>query len=206
PRDEAAGERRREEILAAAARVFADRGFPGTDVGEIAEGAGVAKGTVYRYFESKQALFLAAVDRGLRLLRAELDAIAGDERVDLLARATQGVRAYFGFFDEHPEFVELLILERAEFKDRVKPTYFEHRDAALGPWKALLRRLIAAGVIRAVDVDRAADLMTNLLYGTLFTNHFNGRRLPLEEETQGLIDFCLNGLLAPGAKASTQKE
>ena len=43
-------------------------------------------------------------------------------------RIRQGVRGYLAFFAEHPEFVELMIQERAIFRDQRKPTYFRRRD------------------------------------------------------------------------------
>ena len=53
-------ERRTEEILAPAARLFAERGFDGADTQELADRVGVGKGTLYRYFPSKQELFADA--------------------------------------------------------------------------------------------------------------------------------------------------
>ena len=56
---------RRDEILDAAHRVFASQGFRDATVDHIAEAAGVAKGTVYLYFKSKDDLYWAALHRGL---------------------------------------------------------------------------------------------------------------------------------------------
>jgi TetR/AcrR family transcriptional regulator len=51
----------RDNILAAVAKVFAQRGYHGTDMGLVAEAVQSGKGTLYRYFRSKEELFLAAV-------------------------------------------------------------------------------------------------------------------------------------------------
>src|SRR5437867_4688042 len=59
---------RQEEILEAAARLFAQHGYADTDTQLLADELGVGKGTLYRYFASKQDLFLAAVDRVMREL------------------------------------------------------------------------------------------------------------------------------------------
>src|SRR2546430_155159 len=61
--------RRREEILEAAARLFAEHGYADADLQVLADTLGVGKGTLYRYFPSKQDLFLAAADRVMRKLR-----------------------------------------------------------------------------------------------------------------------------------------
>src|ERR1700690_1093502 len=63
-----------EEILTQAARLFAERGYDNTDTTLLAETVGVGKGTVYRHFPSKRELFLAAVDRVMRMLRQRIDA------------------------------------------------------------------------------------------------------------------------------------
>ncbi|MFO0929534.1 MAG: TetR/AcrR family transcriptional regulator [Gemmataceae bacterium] len=131
PCDEESRARKRVDLLTSAAQQFARRGYPGTDMQAIADAAGVAKGTLYLYFTSKEELFLAAVDQGLRDLQAYIDA-AIEPIADPLDRIAEAVRAYLRFFKDRPEQVELLIQERAEFRDRKRPTYFEHRDRRRG--------------------------------------------------------------------------
>ena len=74
PEDVELQERRRGQILDAATSVFAAQGFATADVQEIAKKTGVGKGTIYRYFASKEELFLAAVDHGMRNLKLAVDA------------------------------------------------------------------------------------------------------------------------------------
>src|SRR6185295_12426381 len=124
---------------------------------DVADRLNVGKGTLYRYFPTKENLFLAAADRGMRLLRDETDRAASGTP-DPLQKIIRATRVYLRFFHEHPEFVELIMQERAEFRNRKRPTYFVHRDANIGPWKALLRRLMAAGIIRRMPVERITDV------------------------------------------------
>src|SRR5262245_50947353 len=135
--------RRREEILDAAATLFAERGYADADTQVLADELHVGKGTIYRYFPSKRELFLAVVDRAMHRLREEVDAATADVE-EPLERVAKAIRTYLDFFAEHPEYVELLIQERAQFKDRQKPTYFQHRDANIGRWQAMFRDLMAA--------------------------------------------------------------
>jgi AcrR family transcriptional regulator len=195
PRDETLSRRRCEEILAVATRYFAGRGYRNTDVQEIADDLGVGKGTIYRYFSSKRDLFLAAADRGMRQLREEVEA-ARSRVADPLDQVAAAIRAYLRFFDTRPELVELLIQERAEFRDRKKPTYFEHRDANVGRWKRLFRGLIREGRVRRVPVDRITDVASFLVYGTMFTNFFLGRKTSSERQAADVIDILFNGLLS----------
>jgi len=188
--------RRREEILAAATHQFARRGFPGTDLQTVANQIGIGKGTVYRYFRSKEALFLAAADRGMRLLQESSDreAAKGKDAVDRIVRATH---AYLRFFDAHPEFVELIVQERAEFKDRKRPTYFAHRDVNIRPWNKLLQNLVDEGELRKIPVGRITDVFSGVLYGAIFTNYFENRRRSPERQAEDILDVIFRGILGP---------
>jgi AcrR family transcriptional regulator len=194
PKDEALQSRRQEEILAAATRVFAEHGYPSTDVQVIADRLGVGKGTVYRYFPSKRDLFLAAVDRGVRRLheRVEADTAAVADPID---RIVQAIHSYLAFFAENKELVELFIQERAEFKDRKQPAYFEQRDATCGPWDDLTRKLMAEGRVRDLPLDELRDVTSDLLYGTIFANHFARRDTPPRAQAEQVIDLIFHGIL-----------
>ena len=194
PRVPGLGDRRREEILAAATREFAQRGFAGADLQLVADRLGLGKGTVYRYFDSKESLFLAAADRGMRLLKEESDREVLKAR-DALDRIVRATRAYLRFFDRHPEFVELIVQERAEFKDRKRPTYFVHHDVNVKPWKKLLQQLIAEGHIRNIPVDRITDVFSSVLYGAIFKNYFESRRRSPETQAEDILDVVFRGIL-----------
>ncbi len=185
---------RRDEILDAATALFAERGYSETDTQTLADHLKVGKGTIYRYFPSKRELFLATVDRVMRRLRETVDASV-EEHADPLVQLEQSIRTYLAFFAEHPEFVELLIQERASFKDRKKPTYFEHRERNVVPWRDLFRALIAQGRVRDVPVDRIIDVIVNAAYGTMFTNYFTGPSKPFEEQARDILDILYHGIL-----------
>jgi AcrR family transcriptional regulator len=186
--------RRQEQILEAATELFARRSYSQTDTQVLIEQLGIGKGTLYRYFPSKRDLFLAAADRVMRKLRERVGTeIAGStDPLDQIARA---VRAFLAFFAEYPQFVELLIQERAQFKDRKRPTYLEHCEANVERWRALYRGLIAAGRIRDIPTERITDVVTDLLYGTIFTNYFAGQRKPPQEQAEDILDIVFHGIL-----------
>jgi AcrR family transcriptional regulator len=192
--DLALRERRREEILEAAAKLFAERGYSNTDTQLLADTLGVGKGTLYRYFRTKRQLFLATVDNVMRRLQQEVDDHMA-ETADPLDQLSRGVCAYLDFFVAQPEFVELLIQERAQFKDRKKPTYFEHCDARIERWRTIYRALIAGGRVRDVPPERITDVLSNLVYGTMFTNYFTGQHKPSEEQAGDILDIVFNGIL-----------
>ena len=186
---------RREAILDAATRLFAQRGYADTDTQLLADELHVGKGTLYRYFPSKQELFLAAVDRGMRKLCEHIDACV-EEIDDPPERIALVVHSYLGFFADHPELVELLIHERSQFKDRQQPTYFKHREANRERLRNLYRSYITEGQIRDMPVDRILDVLGDLLYGTMFTNYFSGRQKSVEAQARDILDVVFHGILS----------
>jgi AcrR family transcriptional regulator len=195
PRDEGLQERRQEEILDVAIKLFADRGYPNTDVQQVADVLNVGKGTIYRYFPSKEQLFLKAVRRGISILDQQMEQYSQPVDGDPLLSMQLGIQAYLQFFKDRPEIAELLIQERAEFRDRVEPAYFEIKCKSMEPWVEKIQGLIASGRVRQVPVTRILDVLGDLLYGTMFTNHFSGRHKPVEEQVNDIIDVVFNGIL-----------
>lgn len=194
PRDAELTERRQREILDVATRLFASCGYAATDVQVVADELKVGKGTVYRYFPTKEQLFLAAVDQGMQKLMQAVDtavekAQAPIERVEL------AIRTYLKFFDRHSDVIELVIQERAHFRDRKQATYFAYRDANITRWKDLFRELIQECVVRDVPVERLTDVISDLLYGTIFTNYFAGRKKSLASQCEDVLDVLFHGLL-----------
>jgi AcrR family transcriptional regulator len=205
PDAEALWASRSEQILDVAMALFAQHGYAETDTQMLAEKLGVGKGTLYRYFPSKEQLFLATVDRVMRRLKEEIDTRV-DETEDPLEQIAVAIRTYLAFFAEHPDYVELLIQERAIFRDRKTPTYFQHRQANLGRWQALYQGLIDEGRIREMPVEQITDVMSGVVYGTMFTNYFAGRHKPLEEQARNILDVVFHGILSDTERPGRQEQ
>ena len=196
PRDPALESRRRTEILAIAATVFAEAGFAAADVQVIADRVGVGKGTIYRYFPTKEALFLAAVENGLAELRAEMDTILADPQADPLDQVRLSIRGYLGFFHRRPEMAELFIQERAAFKAHHRPLYFAVKDDDKRcQHAALFERLTAANLIRPMPAERFFAVIGDLLYGTILTNLLTGRPADPDVQTRDVLDLIFHGIL-----------
>jgi AcrR family transcriptional regulator len=204
PREEGLALRRREEILEAATIIFARLGYRLTDIQPVANHLDVAKGTIYHYFPTKEQLFLAAVDRGVKRLHMAVEA-GIHEITEPLERITHAIRAYLQFFSEHSEIVELFIHERSEFRDRKRPTYFEHRDRTIGAWHELMRGLIAEGRCREIPVERVSTVINDVLYGTIFTNYFTGRKTSFEAQATDVLDIVFHGILSDNERAIHRK-
>lgn len=196
---------REEQILETAMQLFAEHGYTDTDTQLLADKLQVGKGTIYRYFRSKRELFLAAADRVMRLMRQSIDKCIADID-EPFERIGVAIRAFLSFFAEHPEYVELLIQERAQFKDRKKPTYFVHRETNIKRWQALYRSLIEAGRLRNIPVERISDVISNLLYGTMFTNYFTGERPCVEKQARDILDIVFHGILSEAERMKDEQK
>ncbi len=100
-------ERRREEILDAAQKVFVEKGLTTATVDDIAMAAELSKGTLYLYFESKEDIYVALMMRGLRLLYTMFDEIiSAEESVVKTLHMMEG--AYTDFFNSQRNYFRML--------------------------------------------------------------------------------------------------
>lgn len=194
---------KQQAILDAAIKVFAQHGFRNTDVDVIAREAGVGKGTVYRYFGNKQQLFRATADWGMKQLeRNVFAALEGiDDSVEMIRR---GAVAYAEFFQKQPEFVEILIIERAEFRGAIPDTHLVYREKNRAFFEDSLRRGVERGELREVNVHETMNALANMLYGIVVCGCLEGASRKLSHMAAQGVDVFLHGLLAH--PASTRKE
>jgi len=193
-RETAAQVERSLEILDAAVLTFAANGYNQTDVQEIADRIGVGKGTVYRHFGNKEALFLAAVAHARDKLIAAVDA-SKELETDPLLEMRACITGILRFFDSHREIVELIIEERALFRDRRPSLFFEHDESRKAEWANRLQALIDAGTIRPMPVAEIQDTLSRFVFGAMFFNYFEGSsKEPLADRAQPMLDIFFNGL------------
>jgi len=189
--------RRTAEILDAAAIAFAEHGFAATQVQTIADRLKVGNGTIYRYFETKEALFLATVERGLKELNSAMDSVL-EQDIDSLVQLDLAVREYLRFFHRRPHMAELFIQERAAFPHHHRPLYFDTKDQhELAKHDAFFARLMSTGWFRPIPQARFMSVIGDLLYGTILTNLLAGRPVDPETQATDILDVILLGLLTP---------
>lgn len=207
PRNPELRNRREVEILGAAAKFFAEHGFANTQIQGIAEHLGISHGTVYSYFETKEALFLATVERGLKELTAIMDGVLAADQppLELLRNA---IRAYLRFFHDRPEMTELFIQERAAFPRQHRPLYFTENDSQeCETHREFFDRLQTANLLRPMTQDRFMAGIGDLLYGTILTNLLSGRLVDPDEQANDVFDFIGHGVLSDAArKKLTRKQ
>ena len=178
PKDPELVRRRRAEILRQATLLFARNGFAKTEINAIAEAAGCAKGTIYNYFSSKRDLFRQAVDM---VMDGVLGTGPGELPDNPIESIHVGIQAFISYFDEHPEYIELLIQERAVLETTTTPLYMEYRKRHNERRAPLFARLIQDGWFRPLPIKQTMRIIDDLLYGTIFTNHLAGRDTSIQQ-------------------------
>ena len=189
---------RKSDILDAARRIFARHGFRRTQVEMIADELGIGKGTIYRLFGSKKALFVAIANDSMQRLIMYVE--ARTEGVDdLVERISTAIPAHLEFFDLNPDIVEILLQERTEFRDEFKPTYIIYRDAYMGHTEEVLKGGVRDGIIRDFDAKRMAVILCDLMYGTVISAYIRGEK-DLRDSAGQLVDLLCCGMLTPEAQ------
>ena len=65
----------------------------------------------------------------------------------------------------------------------------------MGPWQDLFRELIRAGTVRDLPVEQITEVISDLLYGMMFTNYFSGRKKSPTTQCKEALDVLFRGLL-----------
>ena len=134
------GTDKRERILAAAERVFARRGFFASRVSEIAKDAGVADGTIYLYFKSKDDLLISLFEQRMKQVNETLRAaIAREQRP--LDQLRAFIRAYLRLVHDEPAAAEVLTIELRQSSKFMK----EYENPEFADFLRMLGGLIAKG-------------------------------------------------------------
>ena len=148
-------EARRAELVSAAATVFAQRGVANTAVSDIVKAAGVAQGTFYLYFDSKDAAVLAVVERiADAMIEKTAARVAGESTAVDKLLGLRGVLSEAGSVPEATELIELMHLpENRLLHDRLADGITPGLVSLL---EAIVEQGIAEGVFDVSDSRAAA--------------------------------------------------
>ena len=154
---------KRERILEAAERVFAQRGFYTAKVADIAREAGVADGTIYLYFKSKDDLLISLFEsRIVRVNELLATAVAGQTRPR--DKLTAFVRAYLQLIADQPTAAEVLTIELRQ-STKFMREYSAHR---FGELLGILGNVIAEGQAAGELSDAVpAPVAARMIWGML---------------------------------------
>jgi len=188
---------RPQEILEAALSVFAERGFAAARMDEIAARARVSKGTIYLYFESKEAVFRALVQATLVRRVADLAALVRDHKGPV-APLLRELLQRLGHFISTSDLVvlpKMVIAEAGNFPDLARIYREEVVERGLALFGGLLQTGMDRGEFRKVPVQHAVRLcMAPLLLAAIWRTTF----APIDREPYdyaGLVEAHVSTLL-----------
>lgn len=168
-------EDKRHLILRAAVKVFAERGYHGCRIADIAREAGVAYGLVYHYFENKEALLTSVFEESWDLFNAVVRSVA-DSEAPIGEKLRQIVGVALDAYRAHPHAVQVMILEIARSPFFLEKKRLEAFEATFAVTADIIRAAQARGEVRGdVDATHAAYvvfgavemILTGFVLGTL---------------------------------------
>jgi AcrR family transcriptional regulator len=193
------------EILEAALKVFAEKGFSGARMEDIAARAGVTKGTIYLYFENKEAVFKTLVRESIGAILSSVSANVRDYQgsaKDLLRFALTAM-AHRLTTSDLVALPKVIIAESGNFPELARFYRDEIVDRGLALMSGLIERGIAQGEFRKVPAEHAARLcVAPVLLGAMWRTTF-AQFDAAPYDYMGLIethlDVLFRGLSAEGS-------
>ena len=195
------------EILDAALACFAENGFAGTRMDDIAERANITKGTIYLYFQSKEEVFksLARASIGAQMDAVQARVAAFDGKTADLLRFVLATVGHFVTTSDRVVLPKVLLAEAGKFPELAEFWRREVIDRGLGVLKTIIARGQARGEIRAIEPDHAARLCIAPFLLVMHWRTTFARFDAAPYDYQGLIDthldMLMRGLMKDGAPA-----
>jgi len=185
-------------ILEAARKVFAKKGFSNATVDDIASAAGVAKGTVYLYYESKRDIYFAALKFGIEqmysVLEEELKSVSTPE--DKL-RALIGVK--LAYFDDNRDFFKIyyselgnICIHPGTIDNEFKALYIEQAKIV----ESILKEGTRKKVLRPVRTEQTAFAISDLVRGVVTQRVLGWSKSKISEDVDFIFDLIWKGIAA----------
>lgn len=180
----------KKAILKAAGSLFAQKGFAGASISEIAKKAGINQSLIYHYFPSKEELW-KSVKTNFVEMHIRKEGLAFETGKGLKALLEQIVLTRYKFFQAHPEILRMLGWQRLEPKKELLML-----GTAFSPdnWRAALLQLQKQGEIRSdIDADFMALYINSLIMG-IFNEDFQ-KKLSDSTALASYLNLIIDSLL-----------
>lgn len=198
-------EARPAELTAAALALFVERGYAATRLEDVASRAGVSKGTLYLYFDSKEALFKAVVREGLVPALARGERMLKEHQGDSASLIRELIRGWWELIGNTPYggIPKLMISECRNFPELGAFYYAEVIRPGYSLFERALRRGIDSGEFRVLDVEYTTRLVLAPLVLLLIWRHSfdfcDSHRLEPDRYIRQHLDLLLQGVIAPAS-------
>jgi len=195
PKDEKKSQKR-EQMLATATQLFSEKGYENFKIGDLAESLQMSRSTFYVYFEDKEELLSACIERLGRALIPirDLESVLNEE--DLFKRTHKRLEAFVKFF---PTFRGILNLAKGlagRENTRLSEKAVEAFKLLVLPVKKDLEQAAQMGLIRSIDLELMSYMGLGMAESLAYRLALDSR-YSLEEATEVLMDFYRYGLSKP---------
>lgn len=192
-------ELRREDLLAAAERLFAEKGYYHTTMEDIARTAEYGTGTIYLYFKRKEDLYEVLLERKIteyiaHMQEAVESAAAPADKVRML------IRAKLAFFENHREFFRIYLAQSSTLDTTLRkcpPQWAELFEAHRCFVEQTLREAMQAGAIRRMDADQLALAFIGLINPLLSERIKTRSKTSLAELEEFILNLLWHGVETP---------
>src|ERR1700693_2144213 len=141
---------KRQRILAAALKLFAHEPYQAVTMDRVAISAGVAKGTLYLYFPSKDALYLGVLNDGLDTAYRSYMASA-DPKLPVVERMRRSIAVMVEFYDQRRDFLQFFAMEEPRLSEARTRIIEGSRERGFHFFASLIEEAIRIGVSTRVD-------------------------------------------------------
>ena len=189
---------RTSEILEAARKVFAKKGFHDATVDDIANAAGVAKGTVYLYCRSKQEVYLAALKFGIaQMYSALVEEVRQVSTTEEKLRAL--IAAKLAYFEENRDFFKIYYFELGKIPTHPGTIDSEFKSLYLDQAR-LVESILKEGsrkkAIRNLRTDQAAFAISDLIRGVVTQRVLGWTKSKISQDVEFIFDLIWKGIAA----------
>ncbi|MGD0120185.1 MAG: TetR/AcrR family transcriptional regulator [Candidatus Binatus sp.] len=188
---------KRERILGAALKLFAHEPYQAVTMDRVAEAAGVAKGTLYLYFPSKDALYLGVLSDGLDTAYRTYQAGA-DPKLPVVERMRRSIAVMVEFFDKRRDFLRFYAIEEPRLSEARNRIIDGSRERGFNFFASLVEEGIRAGVFVRIDPRLATLTIQGAIRSLLL---YYGDSRPVSELSRELGNLMLRSLGADPAQS-----
>jgi AcrR family transcriptional regulator len=189
------------ELLARAADLFAERGYNGTSLKDIADTMGMTRPAIYHYFENKDALLVALVDGVTEGREALLRSIRSDPDLTPEEKLEQAMRQMALQVAQYSARFRLLILSASDLPKRIATQNERTRRQVTEHLSAIIAEGIAAGTLYDVDAQVASYVIVGMCNSIAWWLQPDGRITP-QAVADLVTELTLRSLKRPRKKAT----
>jgi len=187
----------REEILSAAEKVFAAKGFFSTTMSDIARKAEFGTGSLYKYFKSKEDLYFTLIDEKVEEINGPVKAELS-QKTPAVERIKKVLSLQFEFFERNRDFFRIYTSERSRFewtvKDELGKDLHEKMVAYIHLLAGVMRQGIEKGELKPLDPMDLAHALVGIVNSFVFEWIISRESYPLSLKLETVLEIFLGGV------------